>query len=133
MRRHVPLLSVPVIATFVALAALVALAACQTESEGYPCSTLNGNNDCTSPLVCVTPPNPNATNAPQVCCPPAGQAPTTPECTLNGQVDAGNPAPPDGSTFPESGTDGPKPEAASTQDSSSPADTGTSSSDAGPG
>jgi len=38
----------------------------------------------------VTPPNPSATNAPEVCCPQAGQAPTTPECSVNGQVDAGN-------------------------------------------
>lgn len=83
-------------------AALVAVVACSNESEGQPCSPDNGNNDCQDGLACVQPPNHEATNAPYVCCPPPGGAsPTTSECTVNGSVEAGNPAPPDGSTVPD--------------------------------
>ncbi len=130
MRRLFTFLSVPLLVAF------AALVACQNESEGYPCSTKNNNDDCADGLVCVTPPNPGATNAPAVCCPQAGQPATTPECSLNGQVDAGNPAPPDASTFPETSTDSVAPEATTTDaphDSSEATDTGVSSSDAGPG
>jgi hypothetical protein len=137
MRRLVQLLTVPLLATF------VALAACQNESEGYPCSTDNNNDDCADGLVCEKPPNPSATNAPEVCCPQPGQPATTPECSVNGQVDGGNPTPPDASTFPETSTDGVAPEATTSDaphESSSAADTGgssgdtgASSSDAGPG
>jgi hypothetical protein len=131
MRRLFPFLSVPLLVTF------VTLVACQEESEGYPCSKQNGNDDCADGLECVQPPpNPSATNAPAVCCPVPGQPATTPECSLNGQVDAGNPAPPDASTFPETSTDGIAPEATTSDaphDTSSTTDTGSSSSDAGPG
>jgi hypothetical protein len=121
MRRLVPFLSVPL------LAMLVALVACQNESEGYPCSTDNGNDDCADGLVCEKPPNPSATNAPEVCCPQPGQPATTPECSLGGQVDAGNPAPPDGSTFPETSTE------ATTSDAPHESSSTTDSGDAGPG
>lgn len=92
------------LASFLAVAvvsALIGLAACSNESEGQPCSLFNGNNDCNNGLVCETPPNLGATNAPTVCCPPAGQPASTPECSLSGQLDAGNPTPPDSSTFPD--------------------------------
>ncbi len=132
MRRLVPFLSVPVLATMVSLA----VAACASESEGYPCSPLNNNDDCDDGLRCITPPNSSATNAPDVCCPVQGVAPTTPECTVNGGVDAGNSAPPDGSTFPEASTEtsieapsGDAPQEATTSDSATEAST----SDTGPG
>jgi hypothetical protein len=134
MRRLFPFLSVPLLVTF------VSLVACQEESEGYPCTLLNGNDDCADGLECVHTPNPSATNATEVCCPVPGSPATTPECSLNGQVDAGNPAPPDASTFPETSTDGIAPEASTSDaphDSSSATDTGSGasdgSSDAGPG
>jgi hypothetical protein len=136
MRRLVQTLTASSFAT------LVALAACQSESEGYPCSSKNNNDDCADGLICVTPPNPSATNAPEVCCPQAGQAPTTPECSVNGQVDAGNSTAPDGSTFPETSTDGRASDAsttdahvseASTTDASSTTDSGASPGDGGPG
>ncbi len=126
MRRLFPFLSVPLLVTF------VTLVACQNESEGYPCSKQNGNDDCDDGLECVQPPpNPSATNAPAVCCPQPGQPATTPECSLNGQVDAGNPAPPDASTFPETSTEATTSDAP--HDSSGATDTGSSSTDAGPG
>jgi hypothetical protein len=136
MRRPVRFLSVPALATSVAFAALVALSSCASESEGYPCSTENGNNDCNDGLVCEKPPNPSATNAPEVCCPQSLSQATTPECSLNGQVDAGNPAPPDGSTFPEAATTDGGHEATTSDaagEASSSGDSSSSPGDAGPG
>jgi len=130
MRRLVPFLSVPVLAAMVALAAL---AACASESEGYPCSPLNNNDDCNDGLRCITPPNTSATNAPAVCCPVQGVAPTTPECTVNGAVDAGNSAPPDSSTFPESSTEAAPADANQEATTSDSATEASSTTDAGPG
>lgn len=90
-----PLLSIPL------LAALVAFAACSNEAEGQPCSPDNGNDDCQNGLACMAPRNAHATNAADVCCPPDPSQATTTECTANGSVDGGNPAPPDGSTVPD--------------------------------
>ena len=93
--RPLHLLPVPL------LAALAVAAACSNEGEGQPCSIDNGNDDCQDGYACVAPPNKNATNAPYVCCPGAGQPPTTPECTTNGAVDSGSSEPPEGSTMPD--------------------------------
>ncbi len=137
MRRLAPFPSLPELAASVlcvALAAIVALPACASESEGYPCSQDNGNNDCDDGLQCVTPPNHSATNAPSVCCPVNLSQATTPECTVNGQIDSGSPAPPDGSTFPEAAvTEGGR--EATTSDAKTDTSSGgdSSSGDAGPG
>jgi len=93
--RLAPLLSVPL------LAALVTVAACSNEAEGEPCSPDNGNDDCQDGLACIPPRNAHATNAADVCCPPDPTQATTSECMANGSVDGGNPAPPDGSTVPD--------------------------------
>lgn len=136
MRRHAPFPSASVLATavFLSFAALVALSACASESEGYPCSIDNGNNDCDNGLVCEKPPNPSVTNAPEVCCPQSLSQATTPECSLNGQVDAGSPAPPDGSTFPEAAATDSSHEATTSDAKTDASPAGDSSSgDAGPG
>jgi len=96
--RLVTLVSVPLLAAF------VVVAACSNEGEGEPCDPDNGNNDCQDGYACVVPPNPNATNAPHVCCPGEGQSPTTPECTVNGNVKTGDASPPPDSALPESAT-----------------------------
>jgi hypothetical protein len=124
--RLAPLLVAPLLAAF------VAVAACSNEAEGEPCSTDNGNNDCQDGLECIPPRNQQATNATDVCCPPNPAQATTPACTVNGSVEAGNPAPPDGSTMPESATtsdgkaegasDSPSSEASSEGSSDAPAD-----------
>jgi hypothetical protein len=121
------------------LPALASFPGCSSESEGQPCSLANGNNDCNNGLICETPPNGNATNAPAVCCPPAGQPASTPQCSLSGQLDAGNPGAPDSSTFPDTsvssdgaassdasdgGSEGRAPDAGSSSDSGTAADVG---------
>jgi hypothetical protein len=126
MRRLLSFLTVPVLATF------VVLSACASESEGYPCSQSNGNDDCNDGLQCVVPPNPNATNAPMVCCPVQGQPATTPECSVSGRIDAGNPAQPDGSTFPETSTPDSGTHETSTPDATSDTSTSDGPSEATP-
>jgi len=68
-----------------------------TSSEGEPCNVDDGDRDCDDAMVCEATPDPRATNAAYVCCPLPGGATTAPACTV-GSPDAGNPAPPDGST-----------------------------------
>jgi hypothetical protein len=92
-------LTVPVFATVLALA-------CSNQSEGQPCDPNNGNNDCNSNLICRTPPNPNATNAPDVCCPQDLSQATTSECTAANNLQDASPAPPDGQTA-EAASDAP--------------------------
>jgi hypothetical protein len=129
--RLAPLLSVPL------FAAVVAFSACSNEAEGEPCSPDNGNDDCVNGLACIPPRNSHATNAADVCCPPDPTQATTPECTANGSVDGGNPAPPDGSTMPDTSTasdshaDSTKSDAASEGSSDAPADGSQESSSSG--
>src|SRR5262249_33655645 len=53
-----------------AIAALDASAGCSLQAEGERCSTLNGNDDCQTGLVC-TPKSKLGGNA-DICCPPTG-------------------------------------------------------------
>ncbi len=136
MRRHAPFPSASVLATavFLSFAALVALSACASESEGNPCRSTMAMTTVSNGLVCEKPPNPSVTNAPEVCCPQSLSQATTPECSLNGQVDAGSPAPPDGSTFPEAAATDSSHEATTSDAKTDASPAGDSSSgDAGPG
>jgi hypothetical protein len=116
-------------------ATLVVAAACNDQSEGYPCDPHNGNNDCSDGLACVATPNTRATNAGDVCCPVAPAQPTTSACSQSNLVDAGNPAVPEASVreaASPSEASSPSGDGASSQDSASPSGD-SASPDAGPG
>jgi hypothetical protein len=55
---------------------LLQVAGCANQGEGDRCDRRNGNIDCESPLLCL-----KVTGRGELCCPPAGQASTVPECT----------------------------------------------------
>jgi hypothetical protein len=100
------------------LSVAITIGACSNESEGQPCSTANGNDDCNDGLVCVKPPNAAATNAPTVCCPQDLSQATTTECSVPSFTLG------DGSTAaPETSTSGDGPAADVAADSSSDAAT----------
>jgi hypothetical protein len=97
------------------LSTVVTVGACSNESEGQPCSTANGNDDCDDGLVCVKPPNSAATNAPTVCCPQDLSQATTPECSVPSFTLG------DGSTAaPETSTSGDGPATDAAADTTSP-------------
>jgi hypothetical protein len=100
-------------ALFLVPVLFVALLACNGEGQGQPCDPNagnGGNDDCQSPLVCTTNPNPYTTGS--RCCPADLSQSTTFECcpaggaagcTVAGLGPDANPAPPDTGT-PDTGS-----------------------------
>ena len=82
------------------LGAFVALTACSNYDEGDRCETLNGNDDCASPLQCVPKAQINQPfNNSDRCCPVDRSTATHPACTLLQSPVGGDAAPP-GDTGP---------------------------------
>jgi hypothetical protein len=107
-------------------AAALVFAACSNQGEGEICdrdASNGGNDDCQSGLVCGPSPNPNIHGF--RCCPPAGTAATTVECSQPIQpIEAGTAAPDAASDAPavappaaDGGDDG-----GASADAASPAD-----------
>ncbi len=98
-----------VIATM--LGVFAALAACSNQGEGDRCQAENGNEDCTSPLVCLAATqknfnggvglvNPPFNNSDR-CCPAERGTATHPACTLLQTSGAGDGGTPPGDTGPQ--------------------------------
>jgi hypothetical protein len=108
------------------LVGAIAAASCNGESEGMPCDPKAGNignDDCQSPLTCK-----NLGALGNRCCPPMGQAPTTPECAGGTSLSDASPAPPDSaaaetaSTTSDASPDAPAEGGASTDSADGAAD-----------